>query len=281
MSNAELVKRLTKQRYDFIEGSTFWCLMDDAIAFIEAQDDVRDRALDEAVQKVLDFKAMANNTISAALLLSLSEHIRALKSKPAAPVVVCSCEECHPEFHYGPGEEVAQPISTEFDGWQYTDAEKQSKSGRIKWAEGLILQLPETHDGRNSWLMNYGVGEVAQRLRGKRGIVFDHATRAAETIPPTITTQPAQEAPQSLVAPERPMTPNEYQDFWNGKNPTQPAQAPAADVPFGEPRLVPMWRKAMLPRSATMSIDGTDMERTLDIVEHYIKRELDRRQGAK
>jgi hypothetical protein len=25
----------------------------------------------------------------------------------------------------------------------------------MKWAEGLILQLPQTHDGRNSWLMNH------------------------------------------------------------------------------------------------------------------------------
>ena len=29
---------------------------------------------------------------------------------------------------------------------------------RVKWAEGLIRQLPETHDGRNSWLLNYGTG---------------------------------------------------------------------------------------------------------------------------
>lgn len=26
----------------------------------------------------------------------------------------------------------------------------------IRWAEGLILQLPQNHGGRNSWLMNYG-----------------------------------------------------------------------------------------------------------------------------
>ncbi len=37
-----------------------------------------------------------------------------------------------------------------------TPAEIQSKHDRVKWAEGLIRQLPEDHDGRNSWLLNYG-----------------------------------------------------------------------------------------------------------------------------
>lgn len=35
-------------------------------------------------------------------------------------------------------------------------AEIQSGVSRVKWAEGLIRQLPESHDGRNSWLLNYG-----------------------------------------------------------------------------------------------------------------------------
>ena len=39
---------------------------------------------------------------------------------------------------------------------QLNAAEIQSGSSRVKWAEGLIRQLPETHDGRNSWLSNYG-----------------------------------------------------------------------------------------------------------------------------
>lgn len=34
--------------------------------------------------------------------------------------------------------------------------EIQSGLDRVRWAEGLILQLPEDHDGRNSWLLNYG-----------------------------------------------------------------------------------------------------------------------------
>lgn len=37
-----------------------------------------------------------------------------------------------------------------------TKAEVSSGYTRVQWAEDLIRQLPETHEGRNSWLMNYG-----------------------------------------------------------------------------------------------------------------------------
>lgn len=37
-----------------------------------------------------------------------------------------------------------------------TPFEMQSNSSRVNWAEDLIRQLPEDHDGRNSWLLNYG-----------------------------------------------------------------------------------------------------------------------------
>lgn len=37
-----------------------------------------------------------------------------------------------------------------------TDGEIQSKLNRLHIAEGLIKQLPEGHDGRNTWLLNYG-----------------------------------------------------------------------------------------------------------------------------
>lgn len=63
-----------------------------------------------------------------------------------------------------------------------TGAEIQSGLCRVKWAEGLILQLPYSHDGRNSWLLNYGVGEEAIRARKHRGLRFDEDTRAAEMI---------------------------------------------------------------------------------------------------
>lgn len=43
--------------------------------------------------------------------------------------------------------------------------EIQSNLNRVKAAEGLIEQLPDDHDGRNTWLMNYGVGEAAKTIR--------------------------------------------------------------------------------------------------------------------
>lgn len=43
-----------------------------------------------------------------------------------------------------------------------TRHEVQSGSTRVHWAEGLIRQLPEDHDGRNSWLLNYG-SDAAER----------------------------------------------------------------------------------------------------------------------
>lgn len=36
-----------------------------------------------------------------------------------------------------------------------------------RWAEGLILQLPDWHDGRNSWLLNHGQGPEAEAIRAK------------------------------------------------------------------------------------------------------------------
>ena len=51
------------------------------------------------------------------------------------------------------------------DHIKLTKAEIQSGLNRVKWAEGLILQLPETHDGRNSWLGNYGVGTESDAIR--------------------------------------------------------------------------------------------------------------------
>lgn len=51
-----------------------------------------------------------------------------------------------------------------------TPVELQSNFDRQAWAEGLISQLPKTHDGRNSWLLNYGRGEEADKLREARGL---------------------------------------------------------------------------------------------------------------
>jgi hypothetical protein len=37
-----------------------------------------------------------------------------------------------------------------------TRAEIQSGHNRVQWAENLIRQLPIGHNGRDSWLLNYG-----------------------------------------------------------------------------------------------------------------------------
>lgn len=37
-----------------------------------------------------------------------------------------------------------------------TPAEIHSGYDRVQWAENLIRQLPKDHDGRNSWLLNFG-----------------------------------------------------------------------------------------------------------------------------
>jgi len=36
------------------------------------------------------------------------------------------------------------------------DLEVVEYNHALKWAEGLITQLPQTHGGRNSWLKNHG-----------------------------------------------------------------------------------------------------------------------------
>lgn len=57
--------------------------------------------------------------------------------------------------------------------------EQQSGLDRVRQAEGLILQLPSSHDGRNTWLLNYGTGPEAIAKRIERNLPFDEATRAA------------------------------------------------------------------------------------------------------
>lgn len=59
-----------------------------------------------------------------------------------------------------------------------TAAEIQSGMGHQKWAENLILQLPVNHDGRNSWLLNYGRGAFAQTLRKDRELLFNEQSQA-------------------------------------------------------------------------------------------------------
>lgn len=63
-----------------------------------------------------------------------------------------------------------------------TQAEIQSGFDRVRWAEGLILQLPVDHDGRNSWLLNYGKSHEAVAKRLKRDIRFDSRVQAAHSL---------------------------------------------------------------------------------------------------
>ena len=51
---------------------------------------------------------------------------------------------------------------------------------RITDAEMLIMQLPNDHDGRNTWLLNYGTGIEAAALRARFGVLHNPATNAAE-----------------------------------------------------------------------------------------------------
>lgn len=62
-----------------------------------------------------------------------------------------------------------------------TLAEQQSGLDRVKWAEGLIQQLPATHDGRNSWLLNYGTSDEAKLLRIGHDLKWVEGLQAAET----------------------------------------------------------------------------------------------------
>ena len=66
-----------------------------------------------------------------------------------------------------------------------TGAEMQSGLDRQRAAEGLIKQMPEDHDGRNTWLLNYGISDLAKQLRlnhSSGAVKWDIGTNAAETV---------------------------------------------------------------------------------------------------
>ena len=65
--------------------------------------------------------------------------------------------------------------------YELTKHEKQSGLDRVRFAENLIKQLPQDHDGRNTWLLNYGFGAEAQSLRSKRNLRMNYKTRSACT----------------------------------------------------------------------------------------------------
>lgn len=61
----------------------------------------------------------------------------------------------------------------------FSKAEMSCGLNRIKWAEDLISQLPPKHEGRNSWLLNFGISEEAVDFRKSRDIKFDDNTQSA------------------------------------------------------------------------------------------------------
>lgn len=63
-----------------------------------------------------------------------------------------------------------------------TKAERQSGFDRQAHAESLIQQLPKDHDGRNTWLLNYGASDEAIAMRKARGIQWMPNQKAAQTV---------------------------------------------------------------------------------------------------
>ncbi len=59
-----------------------------------------------------------------------------------------------------------------------TQSEIRSTVDRVTHAEGLILQLPPTHAGRNAWLLEYGKREESRKMRADRGLSWDEGTEA-------------------------------------------------------------------------------------------------------
>ncbi|MGL5003046.1 MAG: hypothetical protein ACRDAM_08905 [Casimicrobium sp.] len=66
--------------------------------------------------------------------------------------------------------------------FDFNEAEIQSGLDRVRHAEMLIQQIPKPHDGRGTWLLNYGVSKEAQALRAKRKVRWNEKTRSAETV---------------------------------------------------------------------------------------------------
>jgi hypothetical protein len=59
-----------------------------------------------------------------------------------------------------------------------------------RWAQGLIEQLPSTHDGRNSWLLNHGLGAEADGLRTEWHRCHPDHPQFRAVLPPAPPTSP-------------------------------------------------------------------------------------------
>jgi len=65
-----------------------------------------------------------------------------------------------------------------------TPEEVQSGYNRQQSAEGLILQLPDSHNSRNSWLLNFGKKVKARELRAIHHLRFNPVYDAICDEPP-------------------------------------------------------------------------------------------------
>jgi hypothetical protein len=74
-------------------------------------------------------------------------------------------------------------MTDKLDHIKLTPGEVRSGYTRQQWAEGLIPQLPPDHEGRNSWLLNYGTSAEAQEKRQRAGLAFDPEFQAAPDSP--------------------------------------------------------------------------------------------------
>ena len=64
--------------------------------------------------------------------------------------------------------EIAAPLRKLLAAMTDRAEKAEAKAGDplpMTWAEGLIRYLPVTHDGRNSWLINYGHGPDVEYMR--------------------------------------------------------------------------------------------------------------------
>jgi hypothetical protein len=60
------------------------------------------------------------------------------------------------------------------------EVEIRSNFDRVSYAERLILQLSEDHEGRNTWLLNYGKSDFAMNLRKEKNLDFNNETQSCE-----------------------------------------------------------------------------------------------------
>lgn len=65
---------------------------------------------------------------------------------------------------------------------QLSTVEIHSGLNRQRNAEKLIQQPPKDHDGRNSWLLNYGVSDEAETMRTKRDLQWIKRTQCCEIV---------------------------------------------------------------------------------------------------